>query len=366
MVETKILAGGKNRLSDYYIRYQEAKWYSGLRCGRENLHLTFWVGTTTVFMVLKILQHLMTDSGLWRKIIIFAFPNRNWSWQQEQCLMKRHGNIKEGGETMGKRKLSRAARFERMFRVWEYLKNNTDREHPTTQAEMRKSPEVSEYIGDKETFNRLIKDMARTMNSDEYGYKPENDWKIYFHDFKKYYGDDAEDYASEADFGSDEAFDESADLMMHIDGLYYNRTFSYDEINSIIEGILATKTLDTKSAANLIEKVERNLTTKFYKKGPKQICKVMEPELTDREQLRTNLLTIQQAIDNNVQVSFRFNGYTYQKKLEPVRDRKDTVSPYYIAASGGRYYLLACKEVLIKGKAVRNMSIWTNRNNFVV
>lgn len=259
---------------------------------------------------------------------------------------------------MGKRKLSKAARFERMFRVWEYLKNNTDKEHPTTQAEMRKSPEVSEFIGDKETFNRLIKDMARTMNSDEFGYKPEKDWKIYFHDFKKYYGDDAEDFDAEADLGSEEAYDEFADQTMHIDGLYYNRTFSYDEINSIIEGIMATKTLDTKSAGKLIEKVEQNLTTRFYKKGAKRICKVMEPELADREQLRINLLTIQKAIDNHVQISFRFNGYTYQKKLEPIRDGKDTVSPYYIVASGGRYYLLACKEVVIKGETVRNMSIW--------
>lgn len=259
---------------------------------------------------------------------------------------------------MGKRKLSKAARFERMFRVWEYLKNNTDKEHPTTQAEMRKTPEVSEFIGDKETFNRLIKDMARTMNSDEFGYKPEKDWKIYFHDFKKYYGDDAEDCDAEADFGSEEAYDEFADQTMHIDGLYYNRTFSYDEINSIIEGIMATKTLDTKSAGKLIEKVEQNLTTRFYKKGAKRICKVMEPELADREQLRINLLTIQKAIDDHVQILFRFNGYTYQKKLEPIRDRKDTVSPYYIVASGGRYYLLACKEVEIKGKTVRNMSIW--------
>lgn len=259
---------------------------------------------------------------------------------------------------MGKRKLSKAARFERMFRVWDYLKNNTDKEHPTTQAEMRKSSEVAGFLGDKETFNRLIKDMARTMNSDEYGYKPEKDWKIYFHDFKKYYGDDAEDFDEEADFGSEEAYDEFADQTMHIDGLYYNRTFSYDEINSMIEGILASKTLDTKSANKLIKKVEQNLTTKFYKKGARRICKVMEPELADREQLRINLLTIQKAIDNNVQISFRFNGYTYQKKLEPIRDRKDTVSPYYIVASDGRYYLLACKEVVINGETVRNMSIW--------
>lgn len=259
---------------------------------------------------------------------------------------------------MAKRKLTKAARFERMFKIWEYLKNNTDREHPTTQAEMRKASEVAEFIGDKETFNRLIKDMARAMNSDEFGYKQEKDWKIYFHDFQKYYGDDAEASDEEAEFDSDEAYDAFADQTMHVDGLYYNRTFSYDEINSIIEGILSAKTLDTRSAQHLIDKVEQNLTTKFYQKGPKQICKVMEPELVNREQLRINLLTIQKAIDHHVQVSFRFNGYTYQKRLEPIRNRKDTVSPYYIVASSGRYYLLACKELFLKDKTVKNMSIW--------
>lgn len=149
---------------------------------------------------------------------------------------------------MGKRILSKASRFERMFKIWEYLKNNTDKDHPTTQAKMRKSPEVSEFIGDKETFNRLIKDMAHTMNSDEFGYKQKNDWKIYFRDFEKYYGDNAEAFDEKAEFDSDVEYEGFTGQSMHINGLYYNRTFSYDEINSIIEGILATKTLDTKSA----------------------------------------------------------------------------------------------------------------------
>lgn len=64
---------------------------------------------------------------------------------------------------------------------------------------------------------------------------------------------------------------------MRLRGLYYNRTFTYDEINSLIEGVLAAKTIDTKTATRLIAKIEDELTTKFYKRGPKQICKVMEP-----------------------------------------------------------------------------------------
>lgn len=259
---------------------------------------------------------------------------------------------------MARRKLSKAARFERMFKVWEYLKNNTDYEHPTTQAEMRKSQEVGEFIGDKETFNRLIKDMARTMNSDEYGYKKEEDWKIHFNDFKKYYGNGTEDCEFEDDFGTDDEYDKFVDQSMRIEELYYNRTFTYEEINNLIEGVLATKTIDTKESQHLIKKIEDNLTTKYYKKGPKQICKVQEPELVDRQLLRENLLAIQKAIDNNVQVSFRFNRYTYRKKLEPVSETRYMVSPYYIVASGGRYYLLACMEIFKEKQWLRNMSIW--------
>lgn len=254
---------------------------------------------------------------------------------------------------MAKRKLSKAARFERLYRVLEYLKRNTDSQHTITQAEMRKDDEISYYLGEKEAYNRLIKDIARTLNSyeDGYGYKPEKEWKLIFDDFKKYYGDNTDEEM-------DDDYDDYIDKEMQIRGLYYQRTFSYDEINSLIEGVLSSRTIDSKSAQKLIEKIETNLTTKFYKKGPKHICKVQEPTLADKELLRENLITIQRAIDDNVQVAFRFNGYSYKKKLEPIRNVKDMVSPYYIVASGGRYYLLACKEVNIKGKQVKNMSIW--------
>ena len=130
-------------------------------------------------------------------------------------------------------------------------------------------------------------------------------------------------------------------------------------INDLIDGIWANRTLDSKSAEQLTKKVEEHLTTKFYKRGPKQICKVQEPQLVDRTQLKENLWTIQKAINNNVQISFQFNGYTCQKKLVPVRPNRDVVSPYYIVVDAGRYYLLACKEITKEdGTIKRAMSTW--------
>lgn len=251
---------------------------------------------------------------------------------------------------MAQRKLSKAPRFERMFKIMEYLKRNTDRDHPTTQQKMR-NDSISEYIGHKETFNRLIKDMAFSMNSSGDEILPVKDWKIVFDDFKNEY--DLDNYNPNDDIDEDDS-----NLSMHIRNLYYNRTFSYDEIDRIIEGILSSKTLDTKSAKDLIEKIENTLTTKFYKKVSRNICKVHEPNLMDRETLRDNLLTIQEAIDNKKKITFMFNGYSCEKDLIPIRENKDIVSPYYIVANSGKYYLLACKEIKTADKTIKNMSIW--------
>ena len=248
---------------------------------------------------------------------------------------------------MAKRKTSKASNFERTYRILEYLKKNSDSEHTMSQAKLRKVPELEEYLGDKQTFNRMIVQAAMTMNFDSDDVKCEKEWNIVFDEFKRQFGDDVKN-----DEGEDDEYEDS----MKIRNLYYNHTFSYKEINSIIEGILASKTIDSKTANFLIDKIEKKLTSKYYKNGPKSICKIQEPELVNKENMRDNLLIIQKAIDNNVCISFRFNRYNHKKMLEPIRKEKNTVSPYYIVASGGRYYLLACNE---NSKASnKNMSIW--------
>lgn len=249
-----------------------------------------------------------------------------------------------------KEEKERYSKLERAFKILEYLKVNSDSEHTVTQAALRREPDIEPYLGDKETYNDTIVKTATALNSDEYGVKPENEWKLVFKDFIKKYGENSLD---ESDFEEDED-----NQTMRIRGLYYNHTFSYDEINSLIESVLFSKTVDTESANRIIEKIEKNLTTKFYKKGAKNICRVKEPVLADREILRKNLLTIQRAIDDGVQICFTFNGYDRNKQLVPNHQNKDVVSPYYIVASGGRYYLLACKELVFSEKTIRNMSIW--------
>ena len=249
---------------------------------------------------------------------------------------------------MAERYSNKPSKYERSYRILEYLKKNTDQEHKVKQSDLRKIEYLKQYIGNKETFNDTIVNMANAMNSDSNErINPKEEWRIVFDAFARRYGSE----------GTEEE-DEEGTQRMPIRGLYYHHIFFYDEINSLIEGILFSKTMTPEDGEKLIEKIESHLTTKFYPKGAKQICRVNEPQLTEKGRMRENLKLIQQAIDERVQIRFRFYGYNRRKELEPVREEKDTVSPYYLVANGGKYYLLACKEMTINEEIVRNMSIW--------
>lgn len=243
------------------------------------------------------------------------------------------------------------------YHVIEYLKNNTDAQHTVRHKQVRehfKSIGKEKFIGTKTTFHNLIVDLANAMNFDvNECSKPEKEWRIVHNDFKKKYGfDDTEDIDDIKDDIEDDENAENKKDIIHIVDLYYNHEFTYDEINCLVEGVRFSSTLDTKSADQLIKKIEDLLTSKYYKKNAKRICTVRETMLVDKIKLRENLLTIQQAIDDGVQLQFQFNGYNHRKILEPVRNVKDVVSPYYIVAYAGRYYLLATKE------EYKNTSIW--------
>ena len=247
---------------------------------------------------------------------------------------------------MAERKSKKPTAYERAYRILEYLKENTDDQHTVCPKQVRenfKAMGMEEYIGTKNTFHDLIVNLANAMNSNvNEEMKPEDKWRIVFNDFIKEYGYDSLDESAD---------DEKIPIMQIVD-LYYNQEFTYDEINCLIEGIRFSRTLDTKTADQLVAKIENCLTSKYYKRNAKRICTVRESMPADKEKLRENLLTIQQAIDDRVQIQFQFNGYNYKGMLEPVRDAKDVVSPYYIVAYAGRYYLLAAKE------EYRNTSIW--------
>ena len=96
--------------------------------------------------------------------------------------------------------------------------------------------------------------------------------------------------------------------------------------------------------AAIVKKIIKHLTSEYYKDSYQGVLGIKEPVIGDRGRLEENLVVIREAMsaDNGLgrKISFRFNGYDRRKKLIPAGDRHHTVSPYYIVANGGRYYLI--------------------------
>ena len=240
--------------------------------------------------------------------------------------------------------------FERGWRILEYLRWNTDAEHPVCSlSTLRKdceSLELLSCIRQRDTFKSTVWNMANALNSDmDEHMLPQDQWKLVYDAYLEKFGaadetDGPEPAEGKDDGGATEETSGKRKVDPPVNNLFYRHTFSYDEISSLIEGVLFSRTLSTSQANLLVKKIKQNLTSKFYPEVPEHICKVRETVPVNWERLWGNLLLIQRAIDSQAKILFQFNGYNRDRNLVTVHEEKDIVSPYYCVAYGGRYYLL--------------------------
>lgn len=137
-----------------------------------------------------------------------------------------------------------------------------------------------------------------------------------------------------------------------ITNLYYRQEFTDEEIDRLEEGILFLSSLEAAQKAALMGKVEEHFATSFHRKKCGLVQSVYQPYAVDRELLYRNLSELQEAVEKKKKVRYIFNGYDVKKNLVPTVSKKYTVSPYYIVAYRGRYYLLGATD------GYNNLSIW--------
>lgn len=232
---------------------------------------------------------------------------------------------------------------EKTIRFLEYLKKHTDKEHPLKSIKDAKAvfSENGLHFGCDNTIRDFYKYIADAYNLDiEQHPLPQSEWRILYDGYVKLYGDADE----EEDSVWEDDFDKPGADREQFRNLYYVPEFSYDEIDALIEAVQLSPTINREETEKFIRTLENEFTSEYYQKGARGICKIHGRGSCDRELLRENLLTIQQAISDGVQIAYRFNGYTKDKKLALMRDYKRQASPYYIVANDGRYYLMAANE----------------------
>ncbi len=240
----------------------------------------------------------------------------------------------------------------RVINILRVLKERTDEHTTLSQTEILNIMNEQEYPCSQRTLSDYLKVLMRVLNpEDDDGYVDEkytiDDYKIIPKGLERklYYRDHG--YIAEGE------------KKLQLRGLRYNHTFSFAELNKLIEAVLFLKDIDTDEKEKLIRKLQSLSSDNFPKYSPyisettkkisKDIVGVFEDPKIDEAVAMENLKAIRNAIDNDRQISFNFLGYNENKQLVARKNVSGddicyTVSPYYIILYNGKYYLICCHE----------------------
>lgn len=127
----------------------------------------------------------------------------------------------------------------------------------------------------------------------------------------------------------------------------YEHEFTQSELRLIIDSLLFSKHIPHQHRKQLIRKLE-NLTSKYFDSRVSHILSVPDRSMTNNE-LLYNIEILDEAISNNLKVSFHYNRYNVDdhgklifepRKNEDGSAKEYVINPYQMVAADGRYYLI--------------------------
>lgn len=119
-----------------------------------------------------------------------------------------------------------------------------------------------------------------------------------------------------------------------------SRDFEPSEISFLIDAVFSSKMLTSNQARDLANKLSKCLSI-YKRKKYTYVFKASEISRTDNKQLFYNIDIINEAIEKNRQISFKYNSYNIDGKLTPRRKgREYLVNPYFMVNNQGKYYLV--------------------------
>lgn len=124
---------------------------------------------------------------------------------------------------------------------------------------------------------------------------------------------------------------------------YMEHDLDDGELRLLIDSLLFSKHIPYSQCRELIKKLE-GLSNIYFHAKVKHIC-TLPDTLPSNKQLFYTIDVLDEAITKGRKVVFHYCGYDVDKQLHP-RKRKDgtireyVVTPYQLAATNGRYYLI--------------------------
>lgn len=118
------------------------------------------------------------------------------------------------------------------------------------------------------------------------------------------------------------------------------RDFEEGELLYLIDAIYSSRSMSTKYARDLANKLTKNFSI-YEKKKFNHLEKIDDGVRTDNKQLFLNIEILNDAIENGKKVEFQYGAYDFDKVLKPKKDGKVyKVNPYYLVNNHGKYYLV--------------------------
>ena len=187
--------------------------------------------------------------------------------------------------------------------------------------------------GNKKMLNMLILEILRKYSDEEHSLTQQEIMKL----LRQNYGMDCDrrsvknNVESLKEMGYDISMEKGYRLM--------SREFDDSELRILIDSVLFSKSISTKQAKGLIEKI-RSIGSNYFNAKVSHVSNLPDIHRTQNKQAMYSLDTINDAISEKKKISFIYNEMGIDLKLHPKRPEPYVVNPYQIVANNGRFYLI--------------------------
>lgn len=184
-----------------------------------------------------------------------------------------------------------------LLRILQILEDETDKEHPYTQAQIIKR------LAEKYDITVERKAVGRNLS-----------------------------LLKEAGFGIENT---------KAGSFFDDRTFEQSELRLLVDSILCSRYINKKHSEDLIEKIVA-LGGKNFKSHVKHIYSVGKWSKSDNIEFFYNIEIADEAIERAKQITFHYNKFDETARLK--KTYRQIVSPYQMILHNQRYYLMAYNE----------------------
>ena len=188
--------------------------------------------------------------------------------------------------------------------------------------------------GNKKMLNMLILEILRMYSDEEHNLTQQDIIKL----LEQNYGMECDrrsvknNVLSLKEMGYDISMEKGYRLL--------SREFDDTELRIMIDSILFSKSISTKQAKDIIDKI-KSLGSNYFNAKVSHVSNLPELDRTINKQALYSLDAINDAISAKKKIEFIYNDMGTDFKLHPRRPEPYKVNPYQVVACNGRFYLIS-------------------------